>query len=246
VGCETNENFGPDVSDCWFHWTERGTERKIKEEDGADSLRTEMNQFRQLLQESGGSNCEDGCTLIPRVSPRFIEIGRRIQIIPAGEFTGQKQLNRAIFSSDSQVKEINSFEMCASLCRIDFPSSLEAIGESGFYECTSLTEIIFPSDSQLKQINGFRKCKSICRIELPSSLEIIRESGFNECTSLSEIIFSRDNRLKKIKLTQISCSTLHDFFKVIERFTFVKWNNLFWTMILRKVLALDCLFTSSR
>jgi hypothetical protein len=197
-GFEANENFGQGVCDCWFDWTKRGTERKIDEEDGANSLRTEMNQIRQLLQESGGSNYQDDSTLVPSVSPRFIEIGRRIQIIQPDEFTGLEQLNRVSFESGSQVKEIDGFQKCTSLCRIEFPSSLEIIGEDSFKECISLTEIIFPADSHLKAINGFRKCTSLCRMEFPSSLENIWSLGFTQCTSLSEIIFPSDSHLKSI------------------------------------------------
>jgi hypothetical protein len=127
-GFPANENFGHAVCDCLFDWTERSTERKIDGEDDANCLRSEINQFRQLLQENGGSSSDDGCTLIPSVSPRFIEIGRHLEIIPPRKFTGLKQLNRVSFASDSQVKQIDGFGNCTSVCRIEFPSSVEIIG----------------------------------------------------------------------------------------------------------------------
>jgi hypothetical protein len=195
---ETNEDFRHQIRDCRFNWRENSIKTTMCGEDCAHILRTEVNEIRHLMRESGGSRSEDGRSFIPSESPDLIEIGSNVRMIAADEFKDFEQVRRVHFSSDSQVKQIYGFMKCTSLCRIEFPSSLEKIGDGGFSECTSLTDMIFSSDSHLKKIDGFFHCTSLCRIEFPSSLEIIGECGFRGCISLTEITFPTDNHLKLI------------------------------------------------
>jgi hypothetical protein len=103
-----------------------------------------------------------------------------------------------IFSSDNQIRIIDGFQQCTSLCRIEIPASVEEIGQSGFRECLSLNSVLFPSDSHLRIIEGFQQCTSLCRIEIPTSVEEIGQSGFRGCSSLNDVIFSWDSRLRRI------------------------------------------------
>jgi hypothetical protein len=80
----------------------------------------------------------------------------------------------------------------------EIPSSVEKIGDCGFFSCTSLNEIVFSSGSHLREISGFQHCTSLCRIEIPSSVVKIGDWGFYCCTSLNELIFSFDSHLREI------------------------------------------------
>jgi hypothetical protein len=62
--------------------------------------------------------------------------------------------------------------------RIELPSSVEIISQSGFHSCSSLTEVVFVSDCHVKEIGGFDSCTSLCQIEIPSPVEIISLRGF--------------------------------------------------------------------
>jgi hypothetical protein len=101
-----------------------------------------------------------------------------------------------IFASCGHLNAIHGFDRCTSLCRILIPASVEIIGWSGFFDCTSLSEVIFSSDSHLREINGFKKCNSLYRISIPASVEIIR--GFDQCHSQQEALFSSDSRIRVI------------------------------------------------
>jgi hypothetical protein len=92
-------------------------------------------------------------------------------------------LNEIVFSSDSHLKNISGFGECTSLCRIEIPSSVEAIWDKGFSGCISLNEIVFSSDSRLRILCGFHECTSLCRIENPSSVERLTCSSFPGCAS---------------------------------------------------------------
>jgi hypothetical protein len=84
---------------------------------------------------------------------------------------------------------------CATLCRIELPSSIEVIGSDSFGGCSSLNELIFASDSHLREIGGFRECISLCRIEFPSSVEVIGSSGFRGCTLLRVVRFPKGSQI---------------------------------------------------
>jgi hypothetical protein len=95
------------------------------------------------------------------------------------------------------LREISGFGNCTSLYRIEIPSSVEKIGDCGFYCCTSLNQIIFSSNSHLREISGFQDCTSLCRIEIPSSVEVIGEYGFTSCQLLRVVIFQAGCRIRK-------------------------------------------------
>jgi hypothetical protein len=93
------------------------------------------------------------------------------------------------------LREVSGFCRCNSLCRIEIPSSVETIGDDGFYGCTSLKEVLFSSDSHFREIYGFCKCTSLCRIEIPSSVEMIWFPAFAGCTSLHVVIIRAGCRM---------------------------------------------------
>jgi hypothetical protein len=173
----------------------------LREKDGEETesfLRIESDGFREFLRLSGGSRCEDGYTFVPSVSQTSFEVAPHVHEILEKELNGLEHLQRVFFRSVGYLLVISGIQKCSSLCRFEFPSSLEIIERTGLNECTSLNEIIFTSDSHLKEISGIQNCTSLCRIEFPSSLEFIGQFGLNECTSLNEIIFSSDSHVKRI------------------------------------------------
>jgi hypothetical protein len=103
-----------------------------------------------------------------------------------------------IFGSRSRVKEINGFDHCHSLWRVEIPSSVEVIFSHGLWSCPSLTSVIFASNSHLKAIDGIADARSLSRIEIPSSTEAIYRNGFRNCTALHRVIFRSPSHLKDL------------------------------------------------
>ena len=71
-------------------------------------------------------------------------------------------------------------------------SNVEAVADSAFYNCTSLTTIELPHS--VKQIGtaSFNNCKSIAEFRMPQELDIIKPCAFKNCQSLSGIAFERN------------------------------------------------------
>lgn len=68
-------------------------------------------------------------------------------------------------------------------------SNVEAVADSAFYNCTSLTTIELPHS--VKQIGtaSFEGCKSIVEFRMPQELDSIKPCAFKNCQSLKELAF---------------------------------------------------------
>ena len=71
-------------------------------------------------------------------------------------------------------------------------SNVEAVADSAFYNCTSLTTIELPHS--VKQIGtaSFEECKSIAEFRMPQELDSIKPCAFKNCQSLSGLAFERN------------------------------------------------------
>ena len=78
------------------------------------------------------------------------------------------------FEENSQLTSIGyeAFNNCKNLTSITIPNSVTSIGESTFYNCTSLESVIFGKNSKLASIGdmSFYDCISLTSIELPNSV----------------------------------------------------------------------------
>ena len=82
----------------------------------------------------------------------------------------------------------NAFEK-RDLTSVQFPSSLEVIGEDAFALCANLTEVELP-DSIIELRDGaFVRCEQLKRVILPEGLKSIRGSAFSDCNQLMRIDF---------------------------------------------------------
>ena len=97
----------------------------------------------------------------------------------------------------------------SEITSIEFPSTLESIGEAAFRSCSELTSIDLSNCTNLTSIGdeAFRFCSGLTSITLPSSLISIGEAAFQACYGLTSI--SLPSSLKAIGNSAFSsCSGL--------------------------------------
>lgn len=122
-----------------------------------------------------------------------IEIPSSVKKIRQGAFHGIYALKTVIFSDglkelgDCDRKGFGVFLGCDSLKKIEFPDSLEVIGDKCFSGCENLTQISFGKNLVKIGAYAFERT-SIQRLILPPKLRLIGEGAF------------LDSRLKEIQL----------------------------------------------
>jgi hypothetical protein len=82
----------------------------------------------------------------------------------------------------------SAFYNCTSLTSVTIPSSVTSIGDSAFGSCTSLTSVTIPSSVTSIGNFAFQGCTSLTSVTIPDSVTIIRVSTCYNCTSLTSVI----------------------------------------------------------
>ena len=75
----------------------------------------------------------------------------------------------------------------SGITSIEFPSTLETIGNYAFYGCSGLTSVSLPSGLTSIGNAAFQNCSGLTSITLPSSLNIIGNGAFNRCSGLETL-----------------------------------------------------------
>ena len=71
--------------------------------------------------------------------------------------------------------------------------SVTSIGESAFYECSSLTSIQIPNSVTSIGNSAFYDCESLTSIQIPNSVTSIGDEAFCGCESLTSIVVDSGN-----------------------------------------------------
>ncbi len=91
------------------------------------------------------------------------------------------------------VAEIGSyiFGRCASLEEVTFTSNIETISDWMFYNCTSLKTIVdFPESVEKIGEHAFEGCSALTEIIVPNTVTVIGDSAFAGCSALADVTLS--------------------------------------------------------
>ena len=129
-----------------------------------------------------------------------------------GTFRNSKKLERIILPEG--LTTINgAFSECSSLTTVNFPKSLQSIGNDAFYH-TKIQFVDLSSCSQLVSLSwgAFRECRLLDAVLLPSSLQSLSEYAFyntaittidllnTQVQDIKESTFSECHQLENVKL----------------------------------------------
>ena len=95
-----------------------------------------------------------------------ITIGNAVQVIPSG------------FASNSKISTIT------------LPSSVQYIGSSAFYYCTSLAGINLPDQLETIEGSAFYGCSSITSLTIPETVHSIDDGAFSSCYGLTSLTWN--------------------------------------------------------
>ena len=109
--------------------------------------------------------------------------------IPAYLFSGTNIVSIVVPKEVAVLGE-RAFEKCDKLVSVNLSnSSLTAVDNSAFINCTSLKSVTLPETIVKIDERAFQGCSSLSEINFPVSLEKIGARAFAGCTSLTVIVF---------------------------------------------------------
>jgi len=123
-----------------------------------------------------------------------VRIDPSVTSVPEMAFRSRQKLEVVELPEGLIRIEYNAFYGCASLKRINIPSTIEEIGGSAFENCHKLDKITLPDGLQRLSNYAFYHCESLQRINIPPRLQVINEGAFCNCESLTDIRFSEGLR----------------------------------------------------
>lgn len=87
--------------------------------------------------------------------------------------------------------EMEAFDGCTSLTRVDLPRTVTAMGESVFQNCTSLQAVDIHARVTSVPEMCFYNCSSLSAVSLSPTITEIRKFAFGNCTALEYVEIPR-------------------------------------------------------
>ncbi len=69
------------------------------------------------------------------------------------------------------------------------PDTVTAVGDSGFYYCTKLTDVTLPDGLTTIGVRGFTRCNELTAVTIPGGVREIGSSAFRYCGSMDHVHF---------------------------------------------------------
>ena len=83
--------------------------------------------------------------------------------------------------------EERAFVEATWVTHIEFPESLQVIGDYSFYECSGLTKLHFPNELKRVGRHAFYNCRNMQEITLRSDLRNIEDGAFKNCSQIHKV-----------------------------------------------------------
>ena len=99
----------------------------------------------------------------------------------------------------------SAFFDCTSLTSVTIPDSVTSIGYKAFGSCESLTSVTIPDSVTSIGDGAFSCCTSLTSVTIPNSVTSIGDSAFYDCTSLTSVTIP--NSVTIIGVAAFSCCT---------------------------------------
>ena len=145
-----------------------------------------------------------------------MQIPASVQIIGEGVFKECKNLQKVIFTENSQLKEIGkeAFCGCGQLKRVVFTegSKLTVLKANIFRKCPNLQEVVFTKTEQLNYFYNSKLIPKLTKIILPDDLIVmpaylksdsLREVGVpRQVRTIEKNTFAKCKNLEKIMFAQ--------------------------------------------
>lgn len=122
-----------------------------------------------------------------------VTIPQGVVSIPAGAFSGCKQITGITMGDEVTSIGGYAFHKCAGLSEVELGDNVTSIKAAAFQYCTSLKKMVFPDKVASIASHSFRGCTSLTRILIGSGVTTINKYAFDGCTHLLKVYYNGDS-----------------------------------------------------
>ena len=135
-----------------------------------------------------GAYAFNGCTNLKKFEGKFAADNGRC-LIKDNVIIAYAEASGTEYTIPDSVTTIgdSTFYNCSSLTSVTIPDSVTTIGGSAFYNCSSLMSITIPKNITKIERYTFRYCTSLTSITIPDSVTTIGDQAFSGCLSLKSV-----------------------------------------------------------
>lgn len=135
--------------------------------------------------ESIGSGAFRNCISLTKIS-----IPESCVSIERNAFSSCTALEEVIFLGDPPIiAKIGHFcfRLCSSLKSIEFPDSIQQLGDGTLEGCKSLTSCKLPKSLSSIYQSTFLGCESLMKMQIPENVQVIDDYAFASCSKLDHL-----------------------------------------------------------
>lgn len=120
-------------------------------------------------------------------SLQYIKESNGISITGWNQKNQKLQIPERIQDDPVTMIDKRAFSEASWLMKLEFPESLQIIGDYAFCECRGLKELHFPKEIQRIGSHAFYNCRNIETLTLPGDLRKIEDGAFKNCRKITTI-----------------------------------------------------------
>ena len=91
----------------------------------------------------------------------------------------------------------SAFYNCSSLTSLTIPNSVTSIGNNAFYGCRGLTSVTIPNSVTTIGEGAFYQCTGLTSVTIGNSVTTIGSNAFSSCTSLTSVTLNSNSIVSK-------------------------------------------------
>ena len=158
-----------------------------------------------------------------------ITLSNNLKVIGNRAFMNLSKLRRIEFPNSLETIGEEAFAKCLKIDSLSFGNNVKEIKDKAFYELKNLKEVSLPNSLTKLSKGIFSNCIALKRVELPKGIRVINEEAFANCEVLSSI--NLDNIIEIGKSAFLGCQAFQDLelansLKTIGEQAFYNCSNL--------------------
>ena len=132
-------------------------------------------------------NCSPTVNPVVNGAVEQLTFGDSVEVIP-NNFAKNARIKEVTIGKSVNKIGSSAFYGCTSLKRVNIPHSVETINQKAFYENTALEQVTLGNGLTVINSHAFYGCKRLRSVAIPNSVTQLGMYAFSQCTALRNVL----------------------------------------------------------